>query len=94
MKKTYKVQNIKCEGCANTVSKKLLNEYGEVEINLEVMPREITLDIEEEQEDKLKLKLKKMGYPFDDEKLHGLENVEAKAKSFVSCAIGKMTLEK
>ncbi|MEE9431035.1 MAG: cation transporter [Melioribacteraceae bacterium] len=94
MKKTYKVQNIKCEGCANTVSKKLLDEYGEVEINLEVMPREITLDIEEGQEEKLKLKLKKMGYPFFDEKLHGFENAEAKAKSYVSCAIGKMTLEK
>ncbi|MCP5062305.1 MAG: heavy-metal-associated domain-containing protein [Ignavibacteriae bacterium] len=94
MKKTYKVQNIKCEGCANTVSKKLKYEYGDVEINLSVMPREITLNIEEGQEEKLKVKLKKMGYPFYNEKLHGLENVEAKAKSFVSCAIGKMTLEK
>jgi copper chaperone CopZ len=40
MKQTFKVENVKCGGCANTLKKKLLNRFGEVEVNLEVTPRE------------------------------------------------------
>lgn len=90
MQQTFKVQNIKCSGCANTVKTKLKEEFGEVEVNLEVMPREITLEINDEQIQNLRATMKKLGYPFADEELSGFENMETKAKSFVSCAIGKI----
>jgi len=48
MKQTFKVQNVKCGGCANTLTTKLADEFGDIEVNLEVMPREISLEIEEE----------------------------------------------
>jgi len=45
MQKVFKVKNVKCGGCAGTLKKFLLEEFGEVSINLEVEPREITLKI-------------------------------------------------
>jgi len=89
-KQTIKIENVKCGGCANTLKKALFEEFGEVEVNLEVMPREITLKIEENQIESLKTKLKALGYPFSSEELNTIEKITTIAKSFVSCAIGKM----
>ncbi len=84
----YKVLNVKCEGCARTLKEKLYNEFGEVEVDLSVMPRVITLKKEPDTE-KLRVRLKELGYPMVDEEMGFVEDVGAKAKSFVSCAIGK-----
>jgi copper chaperone CopZ len=89
-KQTFQVLNVKCGGCANTLKKSLLEEFGEVEVNLELMPREITLKIEENQIESLKSKLKTLGYPFVTDELNTIEKITTTAKSFVSCAIGKM----
>jgi hypothetical protein len=56
---------------------------------LEVNPRKITLDIEEERIDELKLKLRSLGYPLTTDELSGFNKVATTAKSFVSCAVGK-----
>ena len=91
IKKEFTVLNIKCGGCAGTVKKALYDEFGEVEVNLEVEPRVITVITDENfDEEKLRKKMKKLGYPFSDEELGRFEEVGTKAKSFVSCAIGKM----
>jgi len=89
-KQTFQVKNVKCGGCANTLKKALFEEFEEVEVNLEVMPREITLKIEENQIESLKIKLKTLGYPLSSEELNTIEKITTTAKSFVSCAIGKM----
>ena len=93
MKQTFEVQNVKCGGCASTLKKALSGDFGEVEVDLEQTPRKITLDIEDSQLENLKLKLRSIGYPLTSDELSTFENVNAKAKSFVSCAIGKMTKE-
>ena len=90
MKQTYEVINVKCGGCANTLKTKLLEEFGDVEVNLEVEPRQITLDIEESALPSLRQKLKSLGYPMSDEDLSTIEGFSTTAKSFVSCAVGKM----
>lgn len=90
MKQTYEVLNVKCGGCANTLKKSLKDEFGEVEVNLEVEPRQITLEIEENQEENLKLKLRSLGYPLSNDELSGFQKATTTAKSFVSCAIGKI----
>jgi copper chaperone CopZ len=89
-KQIFQVLNVKCGGCANTLKKSLLEEFGEIEVNLEVMPREITLNIDETQIESLKLKLKTLGYPLASDELNTIEKITTTAKSFVSCAIGKM----
>lgn len=90
MKKTFKVHNVKCGGCAGTLTKDLLKEFGEVVVNLEVEPREITLNIKDNQMETLKLKLRNLGYPLTTDELSTFQTVSTTAKSFVSCAIGKM----
>lgn len=90
MKQTFEVENVKCGGCANTLKNKLKDTFGDVSVDLEVMPRKITLEIEENQLEDLKAQLRSVGYPLSSDELSTLQNVGAKAKSFVSCAIGKM----
>ena len=90
MKQSYQVKNVKCGGCAGTLKKSLLEEFGEVEVNLEVEPREITLEMENQDEELLKLKLRKLGYPLITDELSAFSTVSTTAKSFVSCAIGKI----
>ena len=90
MKQTFEVLNVKCGGCASTLTKSLKEEFGEVEVNLDVHPRQITLDIQDEQKEALKIKLRGLGYPLSDDELSGFQKATTTAKSFVSCAIGKM----
>ena len=87
--KKYEVLNIKCGGCAGTLKSKLQDEFGDVDVDLEVMPRVITIYKDDIDEDRLQEALKALGYPMVDEDMNFIEGVGAKAKSFVSCAIGK-----
>ena len=88
--KTYVVQNVKCGGCANTLKENLKPDFGEVLVSLENIPREITIQKDDIDEERLSFLLKSIGYPLVDEDMNFVDEVGAKAKSFVSCAIGKM----
>ena len=90
MKNTYEVLNVKCGGCAGTLTKSLKEEFGEVQVNLEVQPRQITLDIDKNKIEALREKLISLGYPMSDEDLGTIQKITTTAKSFVSCAVGKM----
>jgi copper chaperone len=92
MKKTFEVLNVKCGGCANTLITSLKDEFGEVEVDLNVTPRKITLEIEENKEEALKTKLRSLGYPLTTDELSGFDKATTTAKSFVSCAIGKFNV--
>ena len=90
MKQTFEVLNVKCGGCANTLIKSLKEEFGDVEVNLELHPRQITLDIEDSKKEALKLKLRSLGYPLTSDELSGFEKATTTAKSFISCDIEKI----
>jgi len=90
MIQTFEVQNVKCGGCANTLKTKLKENFGDITVDLDVMPRKITLDIDDNKVEELQIQLRKLGYPLSTDELSTLENIGVKAKSFVSCAIGKM----
>ncbi|MCL4432635.1 MAG: heavy-metal-associated domain-containing protein [Epsilonproteobacteria bacterium] len=92
MQQTFEVLNVKCGGCANTLKKSLADDFGDVSVDLECEPRKITLDIEDSQMEKLKLKLRSLGYPLSTDELNTLQTFTTSAKSFVSCAIGKMDI--
>ena len=90
MRQSFEVFNVKCGGCASTLKSKLAKEFGEIEVNLEVIPRKITLDMKNKDMDKLAKSLRELGYPLASEEMSFMDCTSAKAKSFVSCAIGKM----
>jgi len=94
MLKKIQVQNVKCGGCANTLTTKLADEFGAIEVNLDVMPREISLEIADEKIPELEKALKNLGYPVASAKFGFIEDTSMKAKSFVSCAVGKFEVAK
>ena len=95
MKKSFEVYNIKCGGCAGTVKSKLKDKFPDIEVSLEIDPRVVSATIHTEEEEVYLLQtLKSLGYPSIHEDLGGLEGALLKGKSFVSCAIGKMSSEK
>ena len=82
------IQNLKCGGCANTIKKNLLEINGVSSLKIDVDSSEIELSYDNEQTlVNVKEKLKNLGYPEDGE----ANSLGSKAKSYVSCAIGKMS---
>ena len=89
---TIQVENIKCAGCANSIQKKLLalDSVKTVEVNIETgMVVCATENVNQEIEQQIAQQLLNMGYP-QVGSVEGLKAAGAKAKSFVSCAVGKI----
>ena len=83
------VENIKCSGCAGSITKKLSSTFNTEDINVNIEKGVITIDLDNSRREELAKVLLDIGYPEIDS-VHGFDSAKAKAKSFVSCAIGKM----
>ena len=85
MQQQFEVENIKCGGCRNSIKTALLKIDGVngVDINKEI---DIVLVTGEVNRELIVDKLNDLGYP---EK--GNNTLVRKAKSYVNCAIGRMT---
>ena len=51
MKKTFKAQHISCSSCANLINATLGEDYGPIEVNLEAMPVEVIVEIENDEKE-------------------------------------------
>ena len=82
-----KIENLKCHGCANTITKGLtkFNEVEQVNVNVENSTVEISFEGTDETITMFKNKLSKLGYPEA-----GHNTGFSIAKSYVSCAVGRM----
>ncbi len=88
MKTIVHIQNLKCGGCATTITKKLnaLDDVSDVVVGVE--DTSVTFEYSEEHTlDVVKKTLSEIGYPEDGD----VNNLTTKAKSYVSCAFGKIT---
>ena len=87
MKTTIEIQNLKCGGCEATIINKLsgLNNVEEVLVNHENGSVNFKYNTPEDLEI-VKIALSKLGYPQAGEQ----NKFPTKAKSYVSCAIGRM----
>ena len=81
------IENLKCGGCAATIKKGILSleNVNEVEVNVDESLVIVTSSSDES--NAIKEKLSKMGYPEVGDK----NTMMHKAKSYVSCATGKMS---
>lgn len=79
------VENIKCSGCSNSIQQGLskIENIKDIKVDVETGIIEVTGDADYES---IVNKLQELGYP-----KKGSNTVLSKAKSYVSCAIGKMT---
>ena len=85
MKQQFEVENIKCGGCVNSIKTALLKLKGveSIEVDKDIDTIALTGTIER---DLVIKKLNDLGYP---EK--GQNTMVKKAKSYVSCAVGRMS---
>ena len=88
MKTSILVQNLKCGGCAHTISTKLatIENISNLQVNVEQCKVSFNY-LNEEDAFKVKETLKNLGYP----SIEDSNSFSSKAKSFVSCATGKFS---
>jgi copper chaperone len=84
------VQNIKCGGCEKSIINGLTSIEGLSNIIIDRDQQLVTTNGDESLRKQLVAKLKSMGYP-EQGSVSGLDAGLANAKSFVSCAIGRVT---
>lgn len=87
MTTTLEIQNLKCHGCANTITTKLSNLEGISDVLINNETKSVTFFYENDKMlDEAKDLLNNIGYPIVGDK----NALITKAKSFVSCAIGRI----
>ncbi|MCD6178705.1 MAG: heavy-metal-associated domain-containing protein [Bacteroidales bacterium] len=85
---TFFVENLKCGGCVKTISK-AINKFSSVQnLSVDAESSKITVELDgaDNQLDHIKRALFKIGYP----EMGSSNNMFTEAKSYVSCAIGRM----
>lgn len=86
MRKSIKIQNLKCGGCARIIKTKLAEIDKIEEIEVDIPQLQINFSYSEEASIVLvEQKLTAIGYP----PVGAKNNVVSKAKSMISCATGK-----
>jgi len=84
------VENIKCGGCANSIRSGLEKLPGVSNVEIDIENGIVRLTADNNQRDEIVAKLTSMGYP-ETGSVEGLKAAKAKATSFVSCAVGRMS---
>ena len=80
------IENLKCGGCAATIKKGLLSIENITDVSVDVEKSIVSVTSENDSLEIIKEKLSKLGYPESGDK----NTIVHKAKSFVSCAVGRM----
>ena len=88
MKTAIIIQNLKCGGCAHTITTKLSEIENITDVAVNVDESKVAFNYTNEADAlRVKTKLKDLGYPSIEDD----NNIVSKAKSFVSCATGKLS---
>lgn len=82
------IENLKCEGCANTITRGVSGLEGVSNVHVNVEDSSVSFDYDESKQskDQILKKLARLGYP---EK--GKNSLKSSAVSYVSCAIGRVS---
>ncbi len=87
MKTTLKIQNLKCDGCANTIFNKLSDNHNISDILIDNDTNTVSFSHKNDDDIvEIKESLTKLGYPVVGDK----NAFTTKAKSYVRCAIGRV----
>ena len=84
------IENLKCGGCENSIRKELATMEAISDVTVSREQNLVSFKGEPSIREVVAKKLRSMGYPEKDA-LSGLDAGLANAKSFVSCAIGRVT---
>lgn len=88
METTIQIQDLKCSGCANTILTQLSKLNGITKVTVNNDSDQVSFIHNSDKDfDVAKRKLSDLGYPMIGE----ANTLPKKAKSFVSCAVGRMS---
>ncbi|MGV6851025.1 MAG: heavy-metal-associated domain-containing protein [bacterium] len=83
------VENIRCGGCVNSITKKLMEDERITEVSVNIEAQTVTVGSEDDVREAAVAALLAMGYP-EQGSVEGIASVKSKAKSVVSCAVGRI----
>lgn len=89
MEQIIEVANIKCGGCANTIATVLKRDPRVQNVSVDIEGGRVTVAVPEMVRADIVKTLLGLGYP-EKGSVEGMRAMAAQAKSFVSCAIGRM----
>ncbi|SHG54549.1 heavy-metal-associated domain-containing protein [Winogradskyella jejuensis] len=88
MRTTVHIQNMKCEGCKNALRIKLNKVDGISNVEINIADSSVAFDYTTHNViEGLRAELRDMGYPITGDP----NSIVSKAKSYVSCALGKVS---
>lgn len=93
METRIEVENIRCGGCANTISKKLMENEQIQSVDVDIEHQVVTLHSTAAVREAAVQTLFSLGYP-ERGSVEGLASMKEKARSVVSCAIGRIDMPK
>jgi len=83
------IENLKCGGCATTITRSLAQLTGVSSVQVDKEKELVELELASETSlNAARQKLRELGYP-EKNTVHGFSKLAAGAKSYVSCAIGR-----
>ena len=85
-----KVENIKCGGCAATIRSKLEAIEGVAGVDVQVEDGTVSIEAAEDTREAVTARLHSLGYP-ESGTAEGIAAAKARARSFVSCAVGRLS---
>jgi copper chaperone len=89
MELRFEVENLKCGGCARTIEKALLADARVTRIAVDPSRNLVVVETAAELRAEVAATLARLGYP-EKGSVEGLRSAAAVAKSFVSCAVGRL----
>ena len=89
MSYTIAVENIKCEGCASSIRSTLTDQELVQSVDVDVAQGKVHVEGNPDWREQVVIALAQMGYP-EVGSVEGVRAATARAKSFLSCAIGRV----
>lgn len=86
------VENVKCQGCVNTLQKRLGALAGVQSVQVDVEHGCVTIDAAEALRPNIEQLLCRLGYPVVGT-TSGLSAIGADVRSVIACAVGKLQRE-
>ncbi len=87
---TVEIENLKCDGCENMFLKGLMSIAGVAGVIVDHAQKAVVLEADTKLRPQIVANLLGMGYP-ETGSVAGLDKGIVTAKSFVSCAIGRIS---
>jgi copper chaperone len=90
MELQFEVENLKCGGCAHTIETALRADERVTHVAVDLSRHVVAVQASADVRPELAATLARLGYP-QKGSVEGLRSAAAVAKSFVSCAMGRLS---